>query len=102
MNFWEAIEKLKEGKAIRHPSWTGHLMIKYYCSKHGFESILIPTKCSETGELTLVPWLAGVSDILAEDWAVVPKNEFIAIFWSIDEDGNKNGVKWKKCSIEDE
>ena len=78
MNFGEAIAYLKEGKKVARLGWNGkglylRLQRPGALSKMTLPYIYIkyPTDAMNTPGAR-VPWLASQTDMLAEDWVLVP------------------------------
>ena len=82
MNFGQAIEALKQGKAVQREGWNGKNMHVFL--EENFEYLIPagafkgksrkyePVICMFTAQGTTQPgWLASQADILAEDWQVV-------------------------------
>ena len=72
MNFGQAIEALKIGKRLRREGWNG---------KGQYIELQVPDEHSKMKhpyiyihpvDGRLVPWLASQTDMLADDWEVVP------------------------------
>lgn len=87
MDFGQAIEALKAGKKVARLGWNGKGMFLYYVpadrypartqSAKGYfgEDALVPYHAyiaMKTADDMVVPWLASQTDMLAEDWEVVP------------------------------
>lgn len=81
MNFGEAIESLKAGKRVARLGWNGRgifieLQRPDEHSKMTHPYIYIDTTGLKTDNAyapkNLVPWLASQTDMLAEDWCIVP------------------------------
>jgi hypothetical protein len=83
MNFGEALENLKAGKRVSRSGWNGkgmyiELQRPDLGSKMNVPYIYLVTPHGQaldgrTGRelpLTLVPWLASQTDLLAEDWTL--------------------------------
>ena len=71
MNFGEALQALKRGKYIAREGWNGKgqcLELIDCCWEMD-----VPYVAIHTVQHTLVPWLASQTDMLAEDWMVVPR-----------------------------
>ena len=83
MNFGQAIELLKEGKAVSRKGWNGKglylkLQVPDQHSKMTLPYIYMcypATPASATAPENhinaRVPWLASQTDMLAEDWTIV-------------------------------
>jgi hypothetical protein len=84
MTFGDAIEALKAGKRVARAGWNGkglsiELQVPDANSKMTLPYIFMAypaTPASETAPANhisaRVPWLASQTDMLAEDWSVVP------------------------------
>jgi len=79
MNFGDAIELMKQGKAVRRAGWNGvGIFIKIQTPDEGSANTLpyiyIDTRQLKTNNPKApkgrVPWLASQTDMLSEDWAV--------------------------------
>jgi hypothetical protein len=80
MNFGEALKALKEGARVARAGWNGRNMWLAYIPSGAWQ---VPNKFADghptlpfilmrTADGWLVPWLALQTDLLAEDWALVP------------------------------
>ena len=72
MNFSKALEELKAGYLVARSGWNGKgmwlaLQVPTELSKMTLPYIYMKTACGN-----LVPWLASQTDLLAEDWVVLP------------------------------
>jgi len=84
MNFGQAIEAMKEGKKVQRAGWNGkgltvELQVPDANSKMTLPYLYMSypgTPASDTAPVShlnaRVPWLASQTDMLAEDWQVVP------------------------------
>jgi hypothetical protein len=86
MNFGLALGLLKEGRKVARLGWNGSGMFAYYVSggnypvqmgaiKGYFENDLVPYRpylALKTAQDDVATWVPSVSDILAEDWVLVP------------------------------
>jgi len=81
MNFGEAIVQLKAGARVEREGWNGkgifiELQVPDENSKMSSPYIFIDTtglqSDNEAAPRSLVPWLASQTDMLADDWLVVP------------------------------
>jgi hypothetical protein len=73
MNFGQALENLKSGRAVRRDGWNGKGMSLRLHVPQGGEKMTLPfiymiTPNVQEGHVHYVPWLASQTDILAEDW----------------------------------
>ena len=82
MDFGEAILALKDGQKMARDGWNGkgifiELQVPDTNSKMTSPYIYIDTTGlqtdNEAAPKSLVPWLASQTDMLAEDWGVVPE-----------------------------
>jgi hypothetical protein len=91
MNFGEALEAVKSGNLISREGWNGKGMWLAYqkaypqgipINKNTAEATGVPegTICKflpylmmKTVDGSFVPWLASQTDVLAEDWGIVPR-----------------------------
>lgn len=82
MNFGQAIEALKEGKAVAREGWNGKRMFldtinPYHnnqyqvVEKKGIVGTLNSYIAMKTADNVLVPWLASQTDVLAEDYIII-------------------------------
>lgn len=69
MNFGEALEALKQGYRVLRPGWNGHGMWLRLEPADGEWQAFIAMR---TVQGSFVPWLASQTDLLAEDWEVLP------------------------------
>ena len=92
MNFGQAIEALKEGKKVSRNGWNGKNMylwlkppttiksdwckdpmLKDIVDNNGGEMEALGTICMKTADnKILTGWLASQTDMLSEDWFVIP------------------------------
>ena len=87
MNFGAALENLKLGAKIERAGWNGKGMFLFLVPGSSFEVNRAPLLgiypagtvidyCPhidmKTADNKVVPWLASQTDVLANDWAVVP------------------------------
>lgn len=74
MNFGQAIEEMKAGKAVCRAGWNGKGMNLTYVQNWTFTNGVmdnfpcLPFIVMKTADEKSVPWLASQTDILAEDW----------------------------------
>lgn len=74
MNFSEALTLLKKGNRIYRKGWNGKnlwVVIKFPTSPIS----QVPHIYMKTKENEYVPWSASQTDILANDWEIVKKNQ---------------------------
>ena len=87
MNFGQAIEVLKTGNKVTRVGWNGKDMFLFLVQgsqfkvnrppllgiyPEGTEINYRPHIDMKTATGEIVPWLASQSDLMAEDWVVVP------------------------------
>ncbi|CAB4122547.1 Protein of unknown function DUF2829 [uncultured Caudovirales phage] len=85
MTFGLAIEALKLGEKVSRAGWNGKGMWLYYVPENTYEAQtdaarehfgnFVPYRAyiaMKTVDNEVVPWLASQTDMLAEDWEVVP------------------------------
>lgn len=81
MNFGQAIEALKTGRQVRRKGWNGkgifiELQVPDANSKMTHPYIYIDSTGLQTDNLDApknrVPWLASQTDMLADDWELIP------------------------------
>ena len=83
MNFGQAIEALKQGKKVSRTGWNGKGLFLLYVPSEKWGIIdkiglgipkgnLLPWIGMKTADGKFVPWLASQTDILVEDWEIVP------------------------------
>ena len=90
MDFGYALNALREGKKVSRPGWNGKGMFLFYNPGSSVEvsagrplasAFPVGTKCTmlpyimmktASRGLEFVPWLASQTDILADDWMMIP------------------------------
>jgi hypothetical protein len=83
MNFGQAINEAKAGKKVQRAGWNGKGMWVRYVDLNSdkefrvkeiepCEGTWLPFLAMKTAQGQIVPWLASQTDILAEDWDVLP------------------------------
>lgn len=92
MNFGQAIEALKKGHKVARKGWNGRGMflwlkpattikaewckdprLKLFAEQNGGEIEALGTICMLTAQNEILSgWLASQTDILSEDWLIVP------------------------------
>lgn len=81
MNFGQAVEALKEGKRASREGWNGkNMWLVKFSDWNGVSGGDAPRDYKGFDDFiamytvgkTFVPWLASQTDILAEDWQVLP------------------------------
>lgn len=76
LNFDQAVEGLKAGKAMSRAGWNGKGMYIKLQNPDTYSLMTLPYVYMKTADGNLVPWLASQSDLLAEDWmSVVHEDE---------------------------
>lgn len=73
MNFGEAIADLKAGGKVGRSGWNGKNMWLKLQIPDANSKMTLPYIYMYTAQGDLVPWLASQTDMLAEDWEVVPE-----------------------------
>lgn len=86
MTFGQAIEALKAGQAVARSGWNGKGMYLYYVPGNSYPAVTEIAKATfgemvpygayiamKTAQNNVVPWLASQTDVLAEDWDVLPQ-----------------------------
>lgn len=81
MNFSQALEAVKNGKKISRSGWNGKGMFVYYIPANSYPAQTDIAKAAfgetvpynaylaiKTVQNTVNPWVASISDLLAEDW----------------------------------
>ena len=82
-DFGNAIRFMKQGYKVQRSGWNGKGMYLKYFSPvaHGFADAftvedeskpLLPFIVMKTADDMFVPWLASQTDVLAEDWNMLP------------------------------
>jgi hypothetical protein len=87
MNFGQAIEHLKDGRKVARSGWNGKEMFLFLVPGSTFKVNRAPllgiyeegTEVEyhahidmKTAQGYVVPWLASQSDMLSDDWVLVP------------------------------
>lgn len=87
MNFGQALELIKQGSKVARSGWNGKGMFIFLVNGSTFtvnrppllgiypEGTVInycPHIDMRTADGSIVPWLASQTDMLAEDWEVLP------------------------------
>ena len=68
LSFSAALKVIKGGHRVRRAGWNGKGMHVRLMEVDG----VLPFIAMQTVQGELVPWLASQTDILAEDWQVIP------------------------------
>jgi hypothetical protein len=71
MNIGKAVEALKAGKRVARAGWNGNGMWLPYVSGRPVDRSL-PCVKMKTAQGDLVPWRCSQTDLLADDWEVLP------------------------------
>ncbi len=71
MTFGEAIQALKQGKAVARTGWNGKGMALKLQTPDRYSKMSLPYIYIKTVQGDLVPWLASQADMLGEDWEIV-------------------------------
>ena len=72
MTFSEALEELVDGNSIARSGWNGKGMWISLQNPDEDSKMTLPYIFMSTADGNLVPWLASQTDILSDDWEVVP------------------------------
>lgn len=87
MDFGKALTALKEGQCVARAGWNGKGMFlflvagsKFVVNREPLLSLMgegtVATYCPhidmKTADEKVVPWLASQTDVLAEDWEIIP------------------------------
>jgi len=72
MNFGQAIEALKAGHKVARAGWNGKNMWLALQRPDTNSKMTLPYIYMFTAQGDLVPWLASQTDVLAEDWSILP------------------------------
>lgn len=87
MDIGQAVERMRNGgNAVRRPAWNGKGMYLFYVRNQGasaeyeIDGKLVEMEESDyvmmkTAGNTFVPWLCSQTDLLANDWEIVPVTE---------------------------
>ena len=97
MDFGEAVKALKQGKRVARAGWNGKGMFLYYVPANSYPAQTDVAKeywkeratsftetnvpkvpygayiAMKTAQENVVPWLASQTDVLAEDWEILPE-----------------------------
>lgn len=68
MNFGQALEVLKSGRAVHRDGWNGASQFLKLQVPDAHSKMSLPYIYISTVQGGLVPWLASQTDMLAEDW----------------------------------
>ena len=87
MTFGSALEALKKGQRVQRAGWNGKGMFLFLVPGsvfkvnrppllgiylEGTEVTYCPHIDMKTADNKVVPWLASQTDVLAEDWSILP------------------------------
>jgi len=72
MNFSEALNILKHGQAVQRAGWNGPNQFIMLQKPDSNSKMSLPYLYIQTVQGNLVPWLASQTDLLADDWQIVP------------------------------
>ena len=87
MTFGSALEALKKGQRVQRAGWNGKGMFLFLVPgsvfkvnrppllgiyPEGTEVTYCPHIDMKTADNKVVPWLASQTDVLAEDWSILP------------------------------
>jgi len=73
MDFSDALHYVKDGVAIARAGWNGKNMFLELQVPDANSKMTLPYIYMRTAQGDLVPWLASQTDILAEDWEILPE-----------------------------
>ena len=71
LDFGDAMRRVLDGGKVRRSGWNGkgmYLKLQNVTVGNNAEAVYI---CMFTAQQTLVPWLASVTDMVAQDWEEV-------------------------------
>ena len=71
-DFGRAIELLKAGERVGRKGWNGKGMWLELQVPDAHSKMTLPYIYMKTADKHLVPWLASQTDVLSEDWMIVP------------------------------
>ena len=87
MNFGQALEALKQGSKVARAGWNGKGQFVYMVPANSYpvntavaksyfgENSLVPYRAYlalKTAQNDVTTWTPSISDVLAEDWTIVP------------------------------
>lgn len=72
MNFGAALEALKAKEKVSRSGWNGKGMWLALQVPDANSKMSLPYIYMKTADDKLVPWLASQTDVLSDDWGVVP------------------------------
>lgn len=73
MTFGYALHRLKEGDRVARLGWNGRGMWLALQCPDRHSKMTLPYIYMRTVQGDLVPWLASQTDLLADDWQIVPQ-----------------------------
>lgn len=71
MDFSQALVLIKQGKRLTRTGWNGKGMTVEIQRPDEHSKMTLPYLFIRTTDKKNVPWVASVTDLLAEDWEVV-------------------------------
>ena len=77
MNFGHALAALMDGHRVARDGWNGKGMWIDIHAPQTLSRMSLPYIFMKTADNHLVPWLASQTDLLAEDWTVLPLDRFV-------------------------
>lgn len=72
LNFGDAISALKGSFKVARLGWNGKGMWLELQVPDEHSKMTLPYIFMKTADNNLVPWLASQTDVLADDWVIVP------------------------------
>ncbi len=72
LNIGDAVEALKHGRQVARAGWNGKGMWLMLQPTSRGAAMTVPYVFMQTVQGDLVPWLCSQTDLLAEDWEVLP------------------------------
>jgi hypothetical protein len=78
MNFSEALAALKNGERMARTGWNGKNMHIAIQRPDQHSKMTLPYFYMHTAQGDRVPWIASQTDILADDWQSLSKDEVCA------------------------
>jgi hypothetical protein len=67
-----AVKQLRQGKRVARSGWNGRRMYLELQVPDSRSKMTLPYVYMFTAQGDLVPWLCSQSDLLADDWELVP------------------------------
>jgi hypothetical protein len=71
--FGGALSALRSGRKVARSGWNGKGMWLALQVPDAHSKMTLPYVYMKTAQGDLVPWLASQTDILSEDWSVLPR-----------------------------